>query len=396
MTDEPAQVTASEPDPSRDRARIEPSATPRRTDLLPGLYLLGFVALAGAMYFLWANPPESRLAPQEANRVDTLQADVAALRDQVAALKARPPGPSEADLAKLQQQVADTASRPIPPPVSLQPVEARIAALEARPTATPEQVQQLGNQVISLARQTPDLQPVKDRLDALEKRPTVDPAALDKRIGDLGSQQKQLDGQQKQLDEQEKQTASQVQQLIQADKDQSAKLDALDGQTKRTADQLSSLAQKSQLATRLQGAAAALAAGNKLGDIPGAPPALARFAAEAPPTEASLRAAFDSYAAQAQQASTPGTTAQDNFAERMWTRAQGAVTVRQGEHVLVGDPIAGVIAHARETLDTGDLGGAVKALDGLTGPAATAMRPWVEKARSLLDARGAIASMAAG
>ena len=382
MTDEPAQAAAPEPDPSRDRARIEPTPAPKRTDLLPGLYLLGFIALAGAMYFLWANPQEARLAPQEASRFDRLQNDVNTLRDQIAALRAKPQGPTDADIAKLQQQVADAASRPIPPAVSLQPVETRLAALEGRPTATPEQVQQLANQVIQLARQTPDLQPVKDRLDALEKRPTVDPAALDKRIGDLEAAQKQ--------------SAGQVQQLAQADKDQEAKLTALDSQTKQTADQLKSIAQKAQLATRLQGAAAALAAGNKLGDIPGAPPALARFATEPPPTEASLRGSFDTYAAQAQQASEPSVNGTENFAERMWSRAQGAVTVRQGDHVLVGDPIAGVIAHARETLDNGDLAGAVKALEGLAGPAAKAMQPWVDKARSLLDARAAIASMAAG
>ena len=55
--------------------------------------------------------------------------------------------------------------------------------------------------------------------------------------------------------------------------------------------------------------------------------------------------------------------------------------MRQGDRVLLGDPIAGVLAGAREKLDAGDLAGAVKALDGLAGPAGAAMKPWVDQAR---------------
>jgi hypothetical protein len=171
-------------------------------------------------------------------------------------------------------------------------------------------------------------------------------------------------------------------------------MDGLEKQQKQTADQVNAIAQKAQLATRLQGAAASLAAGQKVGDIPGAPPALARFANEAPPTEASLRGSFDQYAAAAEKASQPAIMDNQDFGSRLWTRAQQAVTIRQGDRVLVGDPVAGVISHAREQLDNGDLAGAVSALKGLAGPAAEAMKPWVDKAQSLLDARAAIASMA--
>ena len=85
-----------------------------------------------------------------------------------------------------------------------------------------------------------------------------------------------------------------------------------------------------------------------------------------------------------------------DFGSRLWNRAQQIVTVRQGDRVLLGDPIAGVLQHAREQLDAGDLAGAVKGLDGLAGPAAAAMKPWTDQAHALLDARAAIASMAAG
>ena len=63
--------------------------------------------------------------------------------------------------------------------------------------------------------------------------------------------------------------------------------------------------------------------------------------------------------------------------------------------MLVGDPIAGVIARARDKLNNGDLAGSVEALKGLAGPAAAAMQPWTDQAQSLVAARSAIASLAA-
>ena len=80
---------------------------------------------------------------------------------------------------------------------------------------------------------------------------------------------------------------------------------------------------------------------------------------------------------------------------RIWARAQDLVTVRQGDRVLLGDPAAGVLGRARTALDAGDLAGAVAAVATLTGPAAQAMAGWLADARSLLDARAALADRAA-
>ncbi|MBV8913356.1 MAG: hypothetical protein JOZ05_09990, partial [Acetobacteraceae bacterium] len=171
---------------------------------------------------------------------------------------------------------------------------------------------------------------------------------------------------------------------------------AVEAQAKQTASTVDAIKGRAERVALLQAASAALAAGQKVPPIPGAPPALARFASEQPPTEASLRQSFETYADQAQKASQPAIMDNRDLGARLWNRAQQVVTVRQGDRVLLGDPIAGVIAHAREALDAGDLAGAVKSLDGLAGPAAAAMKPWVEQARALLDARSAIASMAAG
>lgn len=413
MTDEPAQATAPEPDPSRDpsreRARIDRARQEKRADLLPVIYLIGFVVLAGAMYYIWANPPASKLGPQEASRFDTLQAQVVGLRDELAALRAKS-APTDATLAKLQQQVDAVANRPAPAPVSLQPVEARLGALENRPAVAPDQVQQLAA-----------------RVDTLDKRPVIDPTAVDQRFAHVDTQLTQLAGQALALsaridDVAGKQAAAQKEvaariddlgaklgqipqlgtriddattKLAQMQTDLGGRIDKVAAQATQNGEQIKAVTQKAALLTRLQGAAANLAAGNKLGDIPGAPPALARFATEPPPTEAALRGSFDTYAADAQKVAQP---AADNlsFTDRMLARAQQSVTVRQGDHVLVGDPSAGVVAHARELLDNGDLAGAVKALDGLSPPAAKAMQPWTDKARALLDARAALAAMAAG
>jgi len=216
------------------------------------------------------------------------------------------------------------------------------------------------------------------RIEALEKRPPVDLGPVSSRIDQLAAQARDA--------------AAQADKRLDAI---DARIAAVETQAKQTASALDAINQRTQRAVRLQGASAALAAGQKLGEIPGAPPALARFATDAPPTEAGLRLSFEKYAEAAQKASQPAIMDNQDFGTRLWNRAQQVVTVRQGDRVLLGDPLAGVIAHAREALDAGDLQGAVKTLDGLAGPAAAAMKPWTDQARALLEARAAIASMAA-
>lgn len=410
MTNEPAPIESSPPDPARDRARIEPTPSTKKTDLLPMLYLVGFVVLAGAIYFLWQNPPEARLAQQDAGKVETLQAQVVSLRDAVARLeqqKPPTPGPTVAEFQQLtaqvssqrdavdrllqqktpttdefqqlQTQINTLASKASPSEAEVQQLQQQVLALAAKPGVTPDQFQQLAQQVQGLAKQVPDLGPLTQRVDTLERQKPFDPASLDGKFGQLNDKVQQLASKNDEADGK----------LAQTVKDIQARMEDLDKQQKANA-------QKAQMASRLQGAMTALAAGQKLGPIAGAPPALARFATEAPPTEASLRETFDSYAASAQQASQPATSADQDFASRLWTRAQSAVTVRQGDRVLVGDPIAGVLARARAQLDGGDLAGSVATVKGLSGAPAQAMQPWLDKAQGLLDARNAIAGMVAG
>ncbi len=146
---------------------------------------------------------------------------------------------------------------------------------------------------------------------------------------------------------------------------------------------------------RIQAARAALAAGEPLGPIPDAPPELARFADARPPTEAALRLAFPAGRRRRAGGQPPGYAGKP-FGERLWQRAQGLVTVREGDRVIVGDPSAGILADARSHLEAGDLAGAVAAVSTLTGPAAQAMAAGSTQAKSLLAARAALDQMAAG
>ncbi len=415
MSEDPASAPVPKPDrampsvaaePVAPRVTVEPPEYRNRWDFLPLLYLAGFVVLAGSLVYLWQNPPASKTETQQAGRVDDLQGQIAGLRDQVGQLGALRQqvdklssqvagGASAADLNGLRQQLAALAARPAMDPAVLtalndkvtglqnrpavdpatvQQLVDKIAGLEARKVVTPEQLALLSDQVQKVGRDVPDIKPLEQKITALEARPTFDPAAIDGRLADLSGK---------------------VGQATSATTQLATRMEAIDKQQAALSEQLKALTQKAQITARLQGMAAALAAGQKLGEIPGAPPALARFATEAPPTESALRESFDRYAAAAQQASQPAITDKQDFGARLWTRAQQAVTVRQGDRVLVGDPIAGVMAGARAKLENGDLAGAVQALKGLAGPAAAAMQPWTEKAEALVAARSAIASLAA-
>ncbi len=156
--------------------------------------------------------------------------------------------------------------------------------------------------------------------------------------------------------------------------------------------QVASLAGKAERLARLEAAGVALEDGRPTGPIAGAPPALARFADTAPPTEAALALAFPAAARATLKASEPDTH-HAGFFRRLWIRAEAAVTVSDGNRVLVGDPASGIIGTARSRLAVGDLRGAVAALGALRGGAAAAIAPWRDQAQSLLAARDALSGL---
>jgi hypothetical protein len=234
----------------------------------------------------------------------------------------------------------------------VQAIEARVAALERRPAP------------VAAAQPAPtaatDLGPVQARIAALEQRPPPGPAPN---------------------------PDDSLAPRLTADEARLATLE-------KTAELPAQLADRANRVARIQAAFIALSVGRPLGDLPGAPPALARYAAAAPPTEAALRLGFPA-AAQAALAADHPAPGDKPFLERVWAEAQDLVTIRQGEHVLVGDPAAGVLAHAQTALDAGDLAGAVASVGSLSGPAAPALAAWLDQARGLIAVRAALADLAA-
>lgn len=374
-----------------ERRVIEPAPRRRRGSALPAICLLGVLALAGALAWLWTHPQTPPELAAQPSQMEQLRQQVGQLEGQLGTAQ---------DVAKrqqaLEQRVAGLENRPTPQAPDLKPLQAQVAALSAavanRPTpaptdaATKSELAQLSARVDNLAKlsdQMGGLAKLPGRMDALEKSEQSDVAGLSHRLDGIDSHLAQIESHLAQLETH----LGQVQSNLTQTEGQAA-------QAQQATAALSDMQKRATRAARLQAASAALDAGEKLGDIPGAPPALSRFANEAPPTMAQLRLSYPEAAKQAKAASQPD-VAGGRLLDRMWARAQAALTVRQGDKVIVGDPASGVLAHAQEQLDAGDLAGAVASLSVLQGPAAQAMSGWLGQARSLLEARAALADMAA-
>ena len=358
MTDETPDAAADRPAAATRDPVVEPAASPagqlahdRSGPLLAAVGVLALIVLVGG-YLLWRNGSGSAdQVAQLQNQLGAAQAQLATAQGQLGALQGR-----------LEKVEARPLPAPPPPPTDLRPLEQRLTALEQKP-APVAQLDNAGQEQI---------------------------AAVSSRIDGVAARQNQL-GTTEQAD---------TGKLAAAEQADVAKLTeqigGLAGQmaaVTKAGSAIATLADRQARTARLQMASVALQSGKPLGDIPGAPPALAQFATKPPPTEASLRLSFDAAADAAHEAGQPAK--QDTpFFTRMWDRAQGGITVRQGDHIVVGDAVAGVLAQARHLLEAGDLPGAVTALDGLAGPAAAAMAPWRAQAQSLLDARSALITAA--
>ncbi|WP_158743627.1 hypothetical protein [Acidisphaera sp. L21] len=266
--------------------------------------------------------------------------------DQVAALQNQ--------LSALQARLASVEARPLPPPPpDTRPLEQRLTTLEQKPPPLAQLGPESQQQIAGISSR---IDGVAARQNELGVREQTDVAKLNDQVGALNSQMSVVT---------------------------------------KAGTAITALADRQARTARLQMANVALQSGKPLGEIPSAPPALAAFATKPPPTEASLRLSFDKSADDARAAGQPPKDTTP-FLSRVWNKAQAGLVIRQGEHVLVGDAVTGILEHSRHLLDAGDLPGAVSALDDLTGPAAAAMAPWRAQAQSLLDARAALISAANG
>ena len=321
------------PSPDQPDRPAAPLHAPVGRDRLPLLCGLGFLVLAIAILLVWLFPG----SPAE------LQSAVA-------------------DLHGAQQKLAD--------------VDARLSRLEQRPAPA---------LASDLTKVSSDQAKISSRLEAMEGR-VGDPAQLGVRLDALSGRVEALSGRsQSGVDAARQQTEAVKQQV-----------DALSGRVstvEKASGTLNGLTDRLNRLSRLQEAGLALSAGKAVGDLPNAPAGLARFAHQAPPTEAQLRLAFP----QAQRAALAAEQAGDEkapFADRVWERAQGLVTVRRGDDLMVGNPSATALSTAKAALDAGDLPGAVAAVNALAGPPRQAMDDWVTQATALINARSALADMA--
>jgi hypothetical protein len=380
-----------------------PYVAPRRRGGTPLLLtLVLFAGLGGGLYYVWTNPKGADSADaldslqrqvqaatqgvsQESTQVQALTQQVQTLADRVDKLEKAPASQAQAapDLGDLRQRVADLSTK--------------VAALDSAPqSAAPAPAPENGADQQAIAA-------LSQKLDQLQ---SADKSAIDQAQSDQKSALDQLQQQQKaaldQTQLQDKQALEQAQASTIAQQQamltqEKTALDQLGGRIDKLeqgAGNVEDAASRASRLERVQAALVALQAGQKLGDIPNAPPSLAKFANEAPPTEAALRESFPALATHAREVSQPD-TAHKSFLQRAFARLQESVTVRQGDDVLVGDPAAGVLADADVKVQNGDLAGAVQLLRALHGPALTVMQPWMDKADSLIAARAALASLAA-
>lgn len=257
------------------------------------------------------------------------------------------------------------SNEPAPDSSAVQAVEQRLAGIDARLTRLEQ-------------RPAPDLGKLAARVDAIEGR-VADQTQLASRVDTLSGRIESLSGRDQTGLDATKQQLDALSSRIAAVASNASNLDAV---TKR----LNQIAQ-------LQHASFALAAGRPIGDVPNAPEALSRYAHAAPPTEAQLRIRFTRDQQAALVAKQPDVS-NAPFAERVWDRAQGLITIRRDNDILVGDPSATILNQAQVALDAGDLGRAVMSVESLKGPPRQAMADWLTDATALLNARSALADMA--
>lgn len=380
-----------------------------KTSRPPFLTWLGMAALAGGLYYTWQNPqlppPRPAASPSDLaavaqqargleqqlktgdQKLGGLDQDLRGLIDRIAKLEQRPvtaPSGAPVDLKPLETRIAALEKRVIPPPADLTPLENRLTALEKKPVpdiVNHTELSAIAGRVDAVAGREDQL---SGRIQGLETTLNVRVEGVDRHFGTVDEKFSTVG---KQIASVDQKVAGIDQKLVNGDQ-RLAGLEKAAGQVTAVADRAGRIA-------RLQAAQAALDAGQKLGDIADAPPTLSKFAQVNPPTMASLRLSFPDYAAKAAEASEPETKPDDPILDRMWTKAQSLVTIRQGDTVVLGDPASGVLAHARRALDAGDLPGAVEVLSKLSGKPAAALSDWMSSAKALLDARAALTALAA-
>lgn len=332
IKEEPKVMPEPEPAPPP-----RPAAAPKaRSPLLP---VLGGVVAAGLGFGLaqvvpggWPVAQQDSAALQEAlTQVQTLTAEVRALQERLAAADG------------LIDRVARLEAAPTP---DLTALDARLAALETRPTA---------------------------------QGASADPAALTALRLEVEALKAQGSGiispeVQAQLDAQVQATAD--------------KLAAIEAQAAQTASEAIAQAALRQVAAALDSGAPYARAAADLSDLP---PILADHAATGLPSLIALRASFPEAARLALEASLEA-----DMGATWSARVTNFLRAQTGARALTpqegSDPDA-VLSRAEAALAKGDVAAALAELAGLPEAGKTAMAPWQDQAQLRLDAEAALKSL---
>jgi hypothetical protein len=340
------------PLPAPESSAVEANAPstasrPARRDMLPWLCAIGFVVLAAAIVYLWQYPGTP--GDTTAGVSDTQMAEIRVAEQKIDAIESR--------LARLEQQ-------PKPPSTAdIGKITARLDALDAR--------------VSDQTRLASRLDVLSGRIESL--------SGVNQSGNDVVKQQIQSA-----IDVVRKQTQSGIDAIKQEVENNTSRLSAIE----KAAGSVDAVSKRLDRIARIQAASLALANGEPLGDLPDAPPALARYATVAPPTIAHLRLMFPKVERAALEVSQVSST-NGPFIDRVWERAQGLVTVRRGDEVVIGDTSAVTLTRASAALEAGDLVAAVHETSQLDPKAVHALADWLAEAKALIDARAALTDMAA-
>lgn len=293
-----------------------------------------------------------------------------------------------------------TAPAPQPDPAlrnQIQQLSERLAKLEQRPAAPPAE----GTAAAAgIDQQTLDnaVGQLTARIQQLEERPQAAapaaPAEPDPRVAQLTEQLGQVQ-QRVEAVGNEAQAAGQIRQDVDALKQELAAVN----QAVETRRDAATAAQTLVLAAgQLR---SALAAGQPFqqelqavravasGDAQVTQPleAVAGYAAKGVPTQPQLTDRFSAMASDIVRADNQGEG--NDWVEQVTGKIATLVTVRRSGGDAVGDGASAVVARAEAALQAGNLGGAVKELEALKGPAAQVAAPWIADAKARLAANEA-------
>lgn len=252
--------------------------------------------------------------------------------------------------------------------------ETELAALKTEANRNAAAVQQLGQRVGVLesrpAPDVPSLQPLQQRVAALEARPAPDLSALQQHLGALDKTAAELSDKLAALDKAERQQS------------------AIDPKTTALALVLLQIRDAVETGRPFEAEYQALAALSR--DRPDIAPAFALLAETAKSGVASRAVLVERLRQLAPQIATARPPPKDKLKAQIVARLRSLVTIRRIDDSSDQTPAEAAVGEAQRALASGDLAGAIAALDKLEGPAKTAAEPWLKTAKARLAVETAL------